>query len=142
MPEDDEFELNATINTTPLVDVMLVLLIIFLIAVPVVVSAHAVELPKEQNVAKTTTLQDVSISVDGAGKLYWGTAPLAGEEEMFALLVEAVSNNPQTECHIRGDASARYEYIGRVLDACQRAGIARVAFITLPEPGAAAAGGD
>ncbi len=128
----DEDELNSSINTTPLVDVMLVLLIIFLITIPVVTHTIPVSLPKDRNVPTQTKPENVNISVDQQGSIYWGTTKLPDVEALVAQLkVEAVKE-PQPEVHIRGDQEARYESVGRVVLACQRAGIAKVGFITEP----------
>jgi biopolymer transport protein ExbD len=129
----DEDELNSSINTTPLVDVMLVLLIIFLITIPVVTHNIPVTLPKERNVPTQTKPENVNISVDREGSIYWGTKKLPDVEVLVQQLkVEAVKE-PQPEVHIRGDEDARYESVGRVVLACQRAGIAKVGFITEPQ---------
>jgi biopolymer transport protein ExbD len=129
---DEEFELNSTINTTPLVDVMLVLLIIFLVTVPVVVGVIQVELPREENIVTQTKPENVNIAVDADGDIYWGQTLLADEEELFMRLAERAVEVPQPEVHVRGDASTRYENVGAVVRAAQRAGIQKVGFITSP----------
>ena len=129
--EDDD-EVVSAINTTPLVDVMMVLLIIFLITIPVVVNTVKVDLPKETNVPTVTKPENIVISVNRDGEMYWDLMPLAGSQALFdKLKVEAVKI-PQPEVHIRGDMDARYEFVGRVVFACQRAGIQKVGFITEP----------
>jgi len=129
----DEDELNSSINTTPLVDVMLVLLIIFLITIPVVTHNIPVSLPNDRNVPTQTKPENINISVDQQGSIYWSTKKLSDVEALVAQLkVEAVKE-PQPEVHIRGDQEARYESVGRVVLACQRAGIAKVGFITEPQ---------
>ena len=126
----------ASINTTPLVDVMLVLLIIFLITVPVVTTSIPVTLPKERVEVRETRPENIIISVDSANQLYWYDKRVANSEELIARLKKAADTQPQPEVQIRGDRAARYEGVGRILYACQRAGIAKVAFITEPpEPG-------
>jgi biopolymer transport protein ExbD len=133
----DEDELNSTINTTPLVDVMLVLLIIFLITIPVVTHTVPVALPKERNVPTQTKPENINISVDRQGDVYWGERKLPNNEALVdKLKVESVKE-PQPEVHIRGDQETRYEAVGRVILACQRAGIAKVGFITEPPAGVA-----
>ncbi|MDR3438364.1 biopolymer transporter ExbD [Telmatospirillum sp.] len=133
----DEDELNSSINTTPLVDVMLVLLIIFLITIPVVTHTVPVALPKESNVPTQTKPENVNISVNRQGDIFWGERKLANLEALVdKLKVEAVKE-PQPEVHIRGDQEARYESVGRVVLACQRAGISKVGFITEPPAGVA-----
>jgi biopolymer transport protein ExbD len=131
---DEEFELNSTINTTPLVDVMLVLLIIFLVTVPVVVGVIQVEMPREENIVTQTKPENINIAVDAGGQIYWGQTPVADEEELFMRLAERSIEIPQPEVHIRGDRATRYENVGAVVRAAQRAGIAKVGFITSPPP--------
>ena len=135
---DAEDQLNNTINTTPLVDVMLVLLIIFLITIPVVTQSIRLELPHERNVPTQTKPENVLISVNRDGEIYWGMERIPDIEALVARLkVEAVKE-PQPDVHIRGDLDVRYEAIGRVVVACQRAGILKVGFITEPPAGIAA----
>jgi biopolymer transport protein ExbD len=132
--DDDEDEVVSTINTTPLVDVMLVLLIIFLITIPVVRQTVPLRLPNETNVPRQTRPENVEVSVDAAGRLYWngraldgdGAAALAGGLARIAVLA------PQPEVHIRGDREVRYAAVGRVVTACRRAGIAKVSFVVEP----------
>ncbi len=129
---EGEDEVVSTINTTPLVDVMMVLLIIFLITIPVVVNTVKVALPKEANVPTQTKPENIVISVNRDGEMYWDLVPLANGQALFdKLKVEAVKI-PQPEVHIRGDMDARYEFVGKVVFACQRAGIIKVGFITEP----------
>ncbi len=122
----------ASINTTPLVDVMLVLLIIFLITVPVVTTSIPITLPKERVEVRETRPENIIISVDSANQVYWYDKRVASSEELIARLKKAADTKPQPEVQIRGDRVARYEGVGRILYACQRAGIAKVAFITEP----------
>ena len=134
---DGEGELNNTINTTPLVDVMLVLLIIFLITIPVVTQSIRLELPKERNLPTQTKPENVVLSVNREGEMYWGMERIPDIETLVTRLkVEAVKE-PQPEVHIRGDLDVRYEAVGRVVVACQRAGIFKVGFITEPPAGIA-----
>ena len=136
--EGDEDEMNATINTTPLVDVMLVMLIIFLITIPVVSASIPLELPKERNVPTQTKPENIVIAVNRDGEIFWGMERVPDIETLVARLkVEAVKE-PQPEVHIRGDQDVRYEAVGRVVVACQRAGIFKVGFITEPPAGIAA----
>ncbi len=135
---DGEEQLNNTINTTPLVDVMLVLLIIFLITIPVVTQTIKLELPKERNLPTQTKPENIVIAVNREGEIYWGIERLPDIETLVTRLkVEAVKE-PQPEVHIRGDSEVRYESVGRVVVACQRAGIFKVGFITEPPAGVAA----
>ena len=130
--EDDE--LVSSINTTPLVDVMLVLLIIFLITIPVVNTSVAVSLPKERHEVRLAKPENIVISVDAAGGIFWYDAKLDGGEALVERLKGVSMRQPQPEVHIRGDRSAAFEGVGRVLLACQRAGIAKVSFVTEPPP--------
>ena len=127
-----EDEVNATINTTPLVDVMLVMLIIFLITVPVVTQTIAVNLPKEVNQVRITKPENIEISVSKDGDVYWGTKLIPDMEELVKRLGKESVKNPQPEVHIRGDDKSRYESVGRVIYACQRAGIMKINFVTEP----------
>ncbi|MCX8521878.1 MAG: biopolymer transporter ExbD [Rhodoferax sp.] len=131
---DSEDAVIATINTTPLVDVMLVLLIIFLITIPVVTTAIAVNLPKERIEVRETKPENVIISVDAAGNVFWYEAKISNMEMLLGKLQQVAKANPQPEVQIRGDLAARYEGVGKILYACQRAGIVKVAFITEPPP--------
>lgn len=129
-----EDEVNSTINTTPLVDVMLVLLIIFLITVPVVTHTVKVELPKERNQIFKTHIEDVDLSVDKDGDVYWGQKRMVDNNDLLDRLKQVSVLTPQPEVHIRGDQNARYEFVGRVILAAQRAGIAKVGFVVTPPP--------
>jgi biopolymer transport protein ExbD len=130
----DEDEVVSAINTTPLVDVMLVLLIIFLITIPVVTNTVAMSLPKETNIARQTKPENIEISVNKDGDVFWNAQPVADSEALFQRLKKIAVMNPQPEVHIRGDEKARYESIGRVVFACQRAAIAKISFVTEPPP--------
>ncbi len=129
---EPDTELNSTINTTPLVDVMLVLLIVFLIAVPVVLKTVPVQLPNVSNIPTQSKPENIVITVDAEGETYWNNVPIDKETMLANLRVEA-PKKPQPEVHIRGDLNARYEPVGRVVAYCQKAGIVRVGFITSPE---------
>jgi biopolymer transport protein ExbD len=136
--DDGEDQLNNSINTTPLVDVMLVLLIIFLITIPVVTQTIKLELPKESNIPLQTKPENIVLAVNRDGEVFWGIERLPDTEALVERLkIEAVKE-PQPEVHIRGDAEVRYESVGRVVVACQRAGIFKVGFITEPVAGTAA----
>ena len=124
----------STINTTPLVDVMLVLLIIFLITIPVVNFSVPVTLPKLRNQVRESQPRDIVISVDAHGAAFWFDSRI-GSDEALADKLKAVSlQDPQPEIHVRADAHADYAPVGRILYACQRAGIRHVGFITEPPP--------
>jgi biopolymer transport protein ExbD len=133
--EDDDDELVSSINTTPLVDVMLVLLIIFLITIPVVTHTVPVALPHEVNQPTTTRPDNIVIAIDKAGDLYWNDAKLADYPALLARLKARAVDQPQPEVHIRADRDVRYEFVGRVVTDCQRAGIGKVAFIIEPDHG-------
>jgi biopolymer transport protein ExbD len=128
----DEDPLMSQINTTPLVDVMLVLLIIFLITIPVVNTSVLVKLPQEANRVQEAQPDNIIISVDAEGGIYWFNTKLPTREALLDSLRQAAALDPQPEVHIRGDARADYDAIGRVVAACQQTGIARVGFITEP----------
>jgi len=125
-------EVVSTINTTPLVDVMLVLLIIFLITIPAVVSTVKVKLPSETNVVRATKPENIDISVTKNGEIYWGTVLVPDIDALVQRLGKLAVLNPQPEVHVRGDDKSRYESVGRVVYACQRAGIMKVSFVTEP----------
>jgi len=128
--QDDEF--TSTINTTPLVDVMLVLLIIFLITIPVVTTSIPVELPKERNEVRETKPENITLSVDQQDRIYWNDLRIPTTAALIDRLKKVSVLTPQPEVQIRGDGRGRYEGVGRVIYACQRAGIAKVGFITEP----------
>jgi biopolymer transport protein ExbD len=131
-PEDSEDTLIAQINTTPLVDVMLVLLIIFLITIPVVNSSILVSLPHEPTQHRETRTEDVIVTVDAQGAIYWFDTRLPDAQVLHELLGRAAVLKPQPELHIRADARADYESVGQVVYAAQQTGIARVGFLTEP----------
>jgi biopolymer transport protein ExbD len=131
-PAQEEDAVNSTINTTPLVDVMLVLLIIFLITIPVVTKTIELELPIISNDATQTKPENIIIQIDRNGIIYWNDFVVAPETLVERMKAAAVLV-PQPEVHIRGDQQARYEFIGRVVASAQRGGIMKVGFITDPE---------
>ena len=135
--DDDEGEMNSSINTTPLVDVMLVLLIIFLITIPVVTQSIKLDLPKERNLPTQTKPENIVIAVNREGEIFWGIERLPDIETLVTRLKKEAVKEPQPEVHIRGDMEVRYESVGRVVVACQRAGIYKVGFITEPPAGVA-----
>jgi len=124
----------VAINTTPLVDVMLVLLIIFLITIPVVNFSVPVQLPKLRSEVRESKPRDIVVSVDAHGATYWFDSLVAAPEALVARLKAVSVQDPQPEIHIRADAHGDYAPVGRLLLACQRAGIRRVGFITEPPP--------
>jgi biopolymer transport protein ExbD len=130
--EGGEDKLNSEINTTPLVDIMLVLLIIFLITSPVVLKLQKINLPEEINQAIQTKPENVNIVVNKDGDIYWNQKKMRDASELFDFLKEEAVKVPQPEVHVRGDKDAKYESIGRVIYTTQRAGIQKVGFITEP----------
>ena len=127
-------KVNSEINTTPLVDVMLVLLIIFLITIPVVVTSIPVKLPKETNQPRTSKPENIVLSVNKDGDIYWNELLIPSANVLVERLKKESVKNPQPEVHIRGDGAARYESVGRAIFACQRAGISKISFVTEPPP--------
>jgi biopolymer transport protein ExbD len=134
--DSGEDEVNSTINTTPLVDIMLVLLIIFIITSPVVLNLTKVTLPPEKNDPYNPDAKNVIITVNKDGDIYWQgyRTPIASDEELFEKMRLETVKVPQPEVHIRGDQDARYESIGKTILTVQRAGIAKVGFVLTPPP--------
>src|SRR5487761_1400495 len=133
-PDDDDGDaLLAAINTTPLVDIMLVLLIIFLITVPVVAHTVPVALPREVNQPTKTRPDNITIAVDKAWAVYWNEARLPDNATLMQKLKARATDTPQPEVHIRADKDVRYEYVGRVVVDCQHANNAKLAFIVEPD---------
>ncbi|MDR3499069.1 MAG: biopolymer transporter ExbD [Parvibaculum sp.] len=129
----EEDEVLSAINTTPLVDVMLVLLIIFLITIPVAIQTVPVQLPKANNVATQTKPENIVLAVDAEGAVYWNSEKMTDNAELLMRIKAAAVKVPQPEIHVRGDKEARFEFIGKVIVDCQRGGIQKVAFITEPD---------
>jgi len=112
--------------------VMLVLLIIFLITVPVVTTSIPVQLPKERNEIRETKPENITLSVDANGRIYWNDLRMQSTNALVDRLKRVAVLNPQPEVQIRGDGGADYEGVGKVILAVQRAGITKVGFITEP----------
>jgi biopolymer transport protein ExbD len=129
---NDDDALMAEINTTPLVDVMLVLLIIFLITIPAVTTSIQVRLPKEVNQIRQTQTENIIISVNNLGNAYWFDSKLGSFQELKGKLEALKKPMDSLEVHIRGDANANYETIGQVVYVLQEAGVTRIGFITQP----------
>ena len=129
---DEEPGVMATINTTPLVDVMLVLLIIFLITIPVITKTVPVKLPHATNIPTQTKPQDITIAVDAAGNIFWNDKEVTSDNQLLTMIEQQAVKTPQPEVHIRGDKNASYKSIGHVLYELQRGGMVKVAFITEP----------
>ena len=128
-------EVMSTINTTPLVDVMLVLLIIFLITIPVINKTVKVNLPKAVNIPTQTKPENITIAIDKEGVAYWNDKRLGSREDLLSQVKAAAVRKPQPEIHIRGDKDTRYEAIGRVMYMIQRGGVQKVGFLTEPDHG-------
>jgi biopolymer transport protein ExbD len=133
----EEQSVMANINTTPLVDVMLVLLIIFLITIPVINKTVPLQLPKAVNIPTQTKPENIVVAVDKEGTMYWNDGRLPNKDELLNHIKEAAVRKPQPEIHIRADKEAKFESVGRVLYAIQRGGIVKVGFITEPDRGLA-----
>src|SRR5258705_1880717 len=129
---DEEDEINSTINPTPLVDIMLVLLSIFLITIPVVIKSVPITLPVASNIVTITKPENITIAVDKNGNYYWNDAPVENNQ-LLDMLKDVAVKVPQPEVHIRGDKDTRFESIGRVLADWQRSSMLKVGFITNPE---------
>jgi len=130
--EDDDKPMSE-INTTPLVDVMLVLLILFLITIPVITQSVKVDLPKAANIPTQTKPENINIAVDAEGNVFWNTALVPDQAALLERIKQVAVMDPQPEIHLRGDRATAYEHIGRVMVACQRGGIMKVGFITEPD---------
>ena len=136
-PEAAEAELNTTINTTPLVDVMLVLLIIFLITIPVIVKVVPVQLPNAKNIPTTTKPENIVLAVDKDENVYWNNAKVDSNQELIQRLEDAMlrayhSGKPLPEVHIRADQNVRFEAVGRLVYDAQRAAVPKIGFLTEP----------
>jgi biopolymer transport protein ExbD len=132
-PSDGDDELLTTINTTPLVDVMLVLLIIFLITIPVVTTSVKVDLPREVQQPRETKPDNIILSINARGQAFLFDTPLRNQAEMVKQLQTLADKKPQPEVQIRGDAQTDYEAVGRVLFAAQSVGLTKVRFVTDPQ---------
>ena len=137
-PSEGDDELLTTINTTPLVDVMLVLLIIFLITIPVVTTSVKVELPQEVQQPRETKPDNIILSVNAQGQAYLYDAPVRSNTDLIKQLQTFAEKTPQPEVQIRGDAKTDFEAVGRVLYAAQVAGLTKVRFVTDPQGQSAA----
>jgi biopolymer transport protein ExbD len=131
----DEPGVMSVINTTPLVDVMLVLLIIFLITIPVINKTVKVDLPKAVNIPTQTKPENITVAVDKNGSIYWNDKAMPNRDDLLSHVKAAAVEKPQPEVHIRADRDAKYEAVGRVLYALQRGGIVKVGFLTEPDHG-------
>jgi biopolymer transport protein ExbD len=131
----EEQAVMANINTTPLVDVMLVLLIIFLITIPVINKTVKVQLPRAVNIPTQTKPENITVAVDREGNIYWNDKRMPNKDELLNHIKDAAVKKPQPEVHIRADRDAKFEAVGRVLYAIQRGGVVKVGFLTEPDHG-------
>jgi biopolymer transport protein ExbD len=130
--QDNSDEVMNEINMTPLVDIMLVLLVIFIITIPVMQHAVNIDLPRASNQVNTAKPETIRVDVDASGAYFWNDAPIQ-ESALAAKLAAAAAAEPQAELHIRGDRAVRYERVARVMAAAQRAGVKKIGFITEPD---------
>ena len=130
--QDDTDEVMNEINMTPLVDVMLVLLIIFIITVPVLQHSVNIDLPRANNEVEVNKPATIRLSVDAQGRYFINDAGLT-DEELVLRLKAAAAQEPQPELHIRGDRSVRYERVAQAMAAAQQAGLRKIGFITEPK---------
>jgi len=128
-------EVLSAINTTPLVDVMLVLLIIFLITIPVITKTVKLDLPRATNISTQTKPENITIAIDQRGNIYWKESRVPNQQVLVDLIRKAAVTVPQPEIHVRGDRNVRYEYVGRVILRLQKGGIQKVGFISEPDRG-------
>ena len=138
--QDSSDEVMNEINMTPLVDVMLVLLIIFIITVPVMKHSVNVDLPRATNQPEDVKPETVRLSVSADGKYYWNESEVT-EEELFPRLQAEAAKEPQPDLHIRGDKAVRYEKVATAMAAAQRAGVRKIGFVTDPQQQARHRGG-
>jgi len=130
--DDDADEVMSEINMTPLVDVMLVLLIIFIITIPVINHAVKIDLPRATNQPNDSKPQSINVSIDAQGKVFWNQQevdPAALEQR----IAEAAQQQPQPELHLRADREVRYERVAEVMAAAQHGGLSKIGFITEPK---------
>ena len=125
----------ADINVTPMADIMIVLLIIFMVITPLINKGVDVELPKAANIPTVTKPENITLSVNTDGEVYWNGVMVPDRDQLIGRCTTEAVKVPQPEFHIRGDSSTRYASVGRVLYAIQRCGIVKVGFITEPDRG-------
>ena len=129
--QDDTDEVMNEINMTPLVDVMLVLLIIFIITVPVMQHSVNIDLPRASNEQQLSKPETVRLSIDAEGRFYVDDTKIA-DEDLLPRLRAAAAQNPQPDLHIRGDKAVRYERVAQAMAAAQQAGLRKIGFVTDP----------
>ncbi len=127
---DDDF--NPEINTTPLVDVMLVLLIIFIITIPVMNHSVKIDLPRATNQPNETKPENINLAIDAQGKVYWN-AETVDAAQLTARIAEAAQKKPQPELHLRIERTTQYEKVAQVMAAAQSGGLGKIGFVTDPQ---------
>jgi len=132
--QDDQSDdgIMAEINMTPMVDVMLVLLIIFMITLPVIQQAVKVELPKANSVRNEVKPESVQLSIDAKGQIFWNSSAI-DLKTFYGYSQKAAEKDPQPEINLRADKSVKYEYVAQVLAASRRAGLTKLGFVTEPD---------
>ncbi|ELA00609.1 biopolymer transporter ExbD [Cupriavidus metallidurans] len=130
--DGDDDEVMSEINMTPLVDVMLVLLIIFIITIPVINHAVKIDLPRATNQPNDSKPQSINVSIDAQGKVFWNQQEV-DEATLDQRIAEAALQQPQPELHLRADREVRYERVAQVMAAAQHGGLGKIGFITEPK---------
>lgn len=128
----------SEINVTPLVDVMLVLVIIFIITAPLLTHGIKIDLPKAASTANPEKPETVTLSLDAKGNVFWNDQPVA-DDQLAARMTEAAAKEPQPELHLRADHNTRYQKLAEIMSAARNAGLTKLGFVTDPSPAAAAA---
>ena len=129
---DSDDEVKSEINMTPLVDVMLVLLIIFIITIPVINHAVKIDLPRASNKPDDAKPQSVNVEINADGHVFWNNQPV-DEATLQADIAQAAQQQPQPEMHLRADRNVRYERVAQVMASIQRGGLSRIGFVTEPQ---------
>lgn len=129
---DSEDDFNPEINTTPLVDVMLVLLIIFIITIPVMNHAVRIDLPHASNQPENAKAQNINLAIDAQGKLYWNDE-LIDSKQLALRLTDAAKKEPQPELHLRAERTTEYEKVAQVMAVAQSSGLSKIGFVTDPK---------
>jgi biopolymer transport protein ExbD len=127
---DDDF--NPEINTTPLVDVMLVLLIIFIITIPVMNHSVKIDLPHAANLPNESKPENINLSIDAQGKVYWN-AEIVNADQLNERIADAAKQSPQPELHLRAERTTQYEKVAQVMAAAQSGGLGKIGFVTDPQ---------
>jgi biopolymer transport protein ExbD len=123
----------SEINVTPLVDVMLVLVIIFIITAPLLTHGIKIDLPKASSTANPEKPETVTLSLDANGKIFWNDQAVS-DEQLPAMMAEAAKKQPQPELHLRADRETRYQKLAEIMSAARNAGLSKLGFVTDPSP--------